>query len=117
MLHAGRRRSSQRQASIQDSATAPAPSPKHPTIGKHTISFFPSTAGTETKTNPSGPSSTLEKEDGEDDTEGKAETRLDDHGGNGAVPLFGYRISPCPHACRKDIILARKCRLMKQSGQ
>lgn len=54
---------------------------------KHTISFFPSTSGTEAKTNPSGPSSPLEQEDGEDNTERQAEGGLDDHGRDGAVPL------------------------------
>jgi hypothetical protein len=36
---------------------------------KHTISLFPSTTGTEAETNPRGPSSALEQENGEDDTE------------------------------------------------
>jgi hypothetical protein len=54
---------------------------------KHTISLFPGTAGTETETNPRGPSAALEQENGEDDTEGKTEGGLDNNGGDGAIPL------------------------------
>lgn len=55
--------------------------------GKHTIGLLPRATSTETETNPSGPSSPLEQQNREDDAEGQAEGRLDDHGGDGAVPL------------------------------
>jgi len=55
--------------------------------GKHTVRLLPSTTSTEAKTNPRGPGSPLEQQNREDDTEGQAEGRLDNHGGDGAVPL------------------------------
>ena len=55
---------------------------------ERTISLFPSTSGTEAETNPRGPSSALEEENREDDTERQTEGGLDEHRGDGAVPLI-----------------------------
>lgn len=63
--------------------------------GKHTIRLLPSTASTETETNPRGPGPPLEQQNREDDTEGQTEGRLDNHGGDGAVPLSNCTVSPC----------------------
>jgi hypothetical protein len=54
---------------------------------QRTISLFPSTSGTEAETNPRGPSSALEQEHGENNTERQTEGGLDNDGGDGAVPL------------------------------
>lgn len=55
---------------------------------KHTVSLLPSTTSTEAKANPGGPGPPLEQKDGENDTEGQSERGLDNHRGNGAVPLY-----------------------------
>jgi hypothetical protein len=60
---------------------------------KHTVSLLPSTTGTEAEANPGRPGPPLEQQDGEDNTEGQAEGGLDDHGGNGAVPLHNQLIN------------------------
>ena len=65
-------------------------------LHERTVSFLPSTSGTEAETNPRGPSSPLEEEHGEDNTEGETEGRADNEGGDGAIPLCieKFRISP-----------------------
>lgn len=55
---------------------------------ERTISLFPGTSGTEAETNPRGPSSPLEEEHRENNTERQTEGGLDDHRGDGAVPLI-----------------------------
>jgi hypothetical protein len=55
---------------------------------ERTISLFPGTSGTEAETNPRGPSSPLEEENREDNTERQTEGGFDDHRGDGAVPLI-----------------------------
>jgi len=51
------------------------------------IAFFPGSTGTETKTDKCWPCSSLEKEDGEDNTEGCAEGRTNEHCAEAVVPL------------------------------
>lgn len=54
----------------------------------HTIRLFPRTTGSEAETDPGGPSSPLEQQHREYDTEGETEGGADDHGRDGAVPLL-----------------------------
>ena len=57
-------------------------------LHERTVSFLPSTSGTEAETNPRGPGSPLEEENREDNTERQTEGGFDDHRGDGAVPLI-----------------------------
>ena len=54
----------------------------------YAIAFLPSSSGTETKTDKRGPRSSLEQENREDDTEGCAESRADEHRAEAVVPLL-----------------------------
>ena len=51
------------------------------------VALLPCTSGTEAKANGRRPCAALEEENREDDTEGQAETRADEHRGEAAVPL------------------------------
>jgi len=53
----------------------------------HTITLFPSSSSTESKTNPCGPSPPSEQEYREYNAEGETERGSDEHGGEAAVPL------------------------------
>lgn len=59
---------------------------------RHTVRLFPRASSTDTQTNPRRPRSPLEQEHREDNTKRKTQGGLDDHRGDGAVPLNN---SPC----------------------
>lgn len=53
----------------------------------YVVALFPGAAGTEAQADESRPRTALEEENGEDDAEGEAKARTDEHGGEAAVPL------------------------------
>jgi hypothetical protein len=68
------------------------------------VTLFPCSSGTESETNECRPCTTLEEENGEDDTKAEAETGADHHRGETAVPLRIYCQHSCLVACGSSII-------------
>lgn len=58
----------------------------------YAVTLLPSSSSTETETDESGPCSSLEEKNGEDDTKGGTKSRADEEGAEAGIPLFREKL-------------------------